>query len=246
MFDLCSSKALFVSVKYPSLITARGHHALREIDFVIPARSTVAVVGPSGSGKSTLADLIMGLVTPDDGTILIDGKPLTGELIYNWRSSIGYVPQENFLFNDTIRGNLLLVRPGASEEEIWDALRQAAADSFVASFPEGLETVVGDRGIRLSGGERQRIALARALLRKPTVLILDEATSSLDRENERRILDAIEGLHGELTMVIIAHRLSTIRRADSIVVLEQGRIVETGTWASLSQEGGRFWAQMAR
>ncbi|MGA2028285.1 MAG: ATP-binding cassette domain-containing protein, partial [Syntrophobacteraceae bacterium] len=123
----------------------------------------------------------------------------------------------------------------------------AAADTFVAAFPDGLDTVVGDRGVRLSGGERQRIALARALLRKPTVLILDEATSSLDTENERRILDAIEGLHGELTMVVIAHRLSTIRRADSIVVLEQGRIVETGTWVSLSQkEGGRFREQMAK
>jgi ATP-binding cassette subfamily C protein len=189
----------------------------------------------------------MGLVAPTDGTIFIDGRPLAGELVYNWRSSIGYVPQETFLFHDTIRGNLQLVRPNAEEGELWEALRHAAADTFVAAFPDGLDTVVGDRGVRLSGGERQRIALARALLRKPTVLILDEATSSLDTENERRILDAIEGLHGELTMVVIAHRLSTIRRADSIVVLEQGRIVETGTWVSLSQkEGGRFREQMAK
>ncbi|MGO9376012.1 MAG: ABC transporter ATP-binding protein [Syntrophobacteraceae bacterium] len=224
-----------------------GRHALSKIDLVIRARSTVAVVGPSGSGKTTLADLIMGLVAPTDGTIFIDGRPLAGELVYNWRSSIGYVPQETFLFHDTIRGNLQLVRPDAEEGELWEALRHAAAETFVAAFPDGLDTVVGDRGIRLSGGERQRIALARALLRKPTVLILDEATSSLDTENERRILDAIEGLHGELTMVVIAHRLSTIRRADSIVVLEQGRIVETGTWVSLSQkEGGRFWEQMAQ
>lgn len=224
-----------------------GRHSLSKIDLVIRARSTVAVVGPSGSGKTTLADLIMGLIAPTDGTIFIDERPLAGELVYNWRSSIGYVPQETFLFHDTIRGNLQLVRPGAEEGELWEALRHAAADTFVAAFPDGLDTVVGDRGIRLSGGERQRIALARALLRKPAVLILDEATSSLDTENERRILDAIEGLHGELTMVIIAHRLSTVRRADSIVVLEQGRIVETGTWASLFQkEGGRFWEQMAQ
>jgi ATP-binding cassette subfamily C protein len=224
-----------------------GRHSLSKIDLVIRARSTVAVVGPSGSGKTTLADLIMGLIAPTDGTIFIDERPLAGELVYNWRSSIGYVPQETFLFHDTIRGNLQLVRPGAEEGELWEALRHAAADTFVAAFPDGLDTVVGDRGIRLSGGERQRIALARALLRKPAVLILDEATSSLDTENERRILDAIEGLHGELTMVIIAHRLSTVRRADSIVVLEQGRIVETGTWASLSQkEGGRFREQMAK
>ena len=147
------------------------------------------------------------------------------------------------MFHDTIRSNLLLVRPGAAEEALWTALRYAAADEFVTALHNGLDTVVGDRGIRLSGGERQRIALARALLRKPTVLILDEATSSLDSENERRIQDAIEGLHGDLTMVVIAHRLSTIRRADSIVVLEQGQIVETGTWELLSQkEGGRFRA----
>jgi ATP-binding cassette, subfamily C, bacterial len=222
-------------------------HALFKTDLVIRARSTVAVVGPSGSGKTTFADLIMGLLVPTEGTILIDGRPLTGELIYQWRGSIGYVPQETFLFHDTIRGNLLLVRPGAAEEELWAALRHAAADAFVKALPDGLDTVVGDRGVRLSGGERQRIALARALLRNPTVLILDEATSSLDADNERKIQDAIEGLHGELTMVVIAHRLSTIRRADSIVVIDQGQIVETGTWESLSQkEGGRFWALLTQ
>ncbi|MHC1727795.1 MAG: ABC transporter ATP-binding protein [Syntrophobacteraceae bacterium] len=205
------------------------------------------MVGQSGSGKTTVADLIMGLSEPSEGTIFIDEKPLAGDLVYNWRSSIGYVPQETFLFHDTIRRNLSLVRPEATEEELWEALRLAAADTFVSALPEGLDTVVGDRGIRLSGGERQRIALARALLRKPTVLILDEATSSLDMENEQRVLEAIEGLHGELTMVVIAHRLSTIRKADNIVVMEKGRIVETGTWASLSKKGGsRFWAQMGQ
>ncbi len=218
-------------------------HALCKIDLAIRARSTVAVVGPSGSGKTTLADLIMGLLTPAEGTIIIDGRPLTEESLSDWRRSIGYVPQETFLFHDTIRSNLLLVRPDAEEDELWAALRHSAAEPFVAALPYGLDTVVGDRGIRLSGGERQRIAFARALLRRPSLLLLDEATSSLDTENERRIQDAIDGLHGELTMVVIAHRLSTIRRADSIVVLEQGRVVETGTWESLSQkEGGRFWA----
>jgi ATP-binding cassette, subfamily C, bacterial len=217
--------------------------ALCKINLDIRARATVALVGPSGSGKTTLADLIMGLLTPTDGKIFIDGRPLNRESVYSWRRSVGYVPQETFLFHDTIRGNLLSVRPDVAEKELWGALRHAAADTFVAGLPDGLDTVVGDRGIRLSGGERQRIALARALLRQPCVLILDEATSSLDTENEQRIQDAIEGLHGELTMVVISHRLSTVRRADSIVFLERGQIVETGPWESLSKrQGGRFWA----
>jgi ATP-binding cassette, subfamily C, bacterial len=219
----------------------RENQALRKIDLVIPAQSTVAIVGPSGSGKTTLADLLMGLLTPTEGGILIDERPLKGEWVHNWRSSIGYVPQEAFLFHDTIRGNLLWARPNATEEKLWEAIRLAAAESFVSALPEKLDTVVGDRGICLSGGERQRIALARALLRKPTLLLLDEATSSLDTENERRIQDAIDGLHGQLTMVVIAHRLSTIRRADSIVVLQEGRVVETGTWEHLlEKEDGRF------
>lgn len=215
--------------------------ALSKIDLVIRAHKTTAIVGPSGGGKTTLADLIMGLLSPNEGTIFIDEKPLEGEWVHNWRSSIGYVPQETYLFHDTVRGNLLWARRDATEEELWTAIRLAAAEDFVSALPDGLDTVVGDRGIRLSGGERQRIALARALLRKPALLLLDEATSSLDTENEQRIQDAVEGLHGELTVVIIAHRLSTIRRADSIAVLESGRIVEAGSWESLAgKEGGRF------
>jgi len=215
--------------------------ALRQIDLVIPAHKTIAIVGPSGSGKTTLADLILGLLSPNEGTIFIDEKPLRGECVHNWRSSIGYVPQETFLFHDTVRGNLLWAKRDATEGELWTAIELAAAAAFVSALPDGLDTVLGDRGMRLSGGERQRIALARALLRKPTLLLLDEATSSLDTENEQRIQDAIEGLHGELTMVIIAHRLSTIRRADSIVVLDQGQVVEAGAWELLAQKkGGRF------
>ena len=215
--------------------------ALRKIDLVIQAHKTLAIVGPSGSGKTTLADLILGLLRPTEGTIFIDERPLSGERVHNWRSSIGYVPQETFLFHDTVRGNLLWARRDATEGELWNALELAAAAAFVSALPNGLDTVLGDRGIRLSGGERQRIALARALLRKPTLLLLDEATSSLDTETEQRIQDAIEGLHGELTMVVIAHRLSTIRRADSIVVLDRGRVVEAGAWEALAQKkGGRF------
>jgi ATP-binding cassette, subfamily C, bacterial len=215
--------------------------ALRRIDLVIRGQSTVAIVGPSGCGKTTLADLLMGLLTPTQGEILIDERPLTGAWVHDWRSSIGYVPQETFLFHSTIRGNLLWAKPDATDGELREVLRLAAAESFVSCLSEKLDTVVGDCGIRLSGGERQRIALARALLRKPTLLLLDEATSSLDTENERRIQDAIEGLQGQLTMVVIAHRLSTIRRADSIVVLEEGRVAEAGTWDQLLQRwDGRF------
>ena len=230
----------FQGVSY-SYDGTREAQALHKIDLVIRARNTIAVVGPSGSGKTTLADLLMGLLTPTEGEIFIDGKLLKGAWVHDWRGSIGYVPQETFLFHDTIRGNLLWARPDAAEAELWEAIRLAAAESFVSSLPEKMDTVVGDCGIRLSGGERQRIALARALLRKPTLLLLDEATSSLDTENEQRIQDAIEGLHGQLTMVVIAHRLSTIRRADSIVVLEDGRVTEMGAWDQLLQkEQGRF------
>jgi ATP-binding cassette, subfamily C, bacterial len=219
----------------------REELALCKIDLVIQAHNTIAIVGPSGSGKTTLADLILGLLNPTEGTIFIDGMPLRGELVHNWRSSIGYVPQETFLFHDTVRGNLLWAKRDATEKELWKALELAAAEAFVTALPNGLDTVLGDRGIRLSGGERQRIALARALLRQPTLLLLDEATSSLDTENEQRIHDAIEGLHGELTMIAIAHRLSTIRRADSVVVLDRGQVVEEGAWEMLAQKkGGRF------
>ena len=221
----------------------KGSCALCDVDLDVPARRMTAVVGPSGAGKSTLADLIMGLISPDNGTVLIDGVPLAGELLHVWRQSIGYVPQETFLFHDTIRSNLLWAKPDASGEELWQALRLAAAEGFVSQTPNGLDTVIGDRGVRLSGGERQRIALAQAHLRKQSLLLLDEATSSLDAENERCIQEAIEQLDGELTIVLIAHRLSTIRRADRIVVFDRGRVVETGDWDELAvSPNGRFRA----
>jgi ATP-binding cassette subfamily C protein len=211
-------------------------NTLSEISLSIPSRRTIALVGPSGAGKSTLADLLVGLLTPDQGRILVDGEALAPEQCRFWRRFVAYVPQETFLFHDTIRSNLLWARPEATTEEIYDALRMAAADSFVSGLPQGLDTVVGERGIRLSGGERQRLALARAVLRRPMLLVLDEATSALDSENERKIQQAIESLHGELTIVVIAHRLSTIRYADQIVVMEAGRVAETGTWESLSSQ----------
>jgi ATP-binding cassette subfamily C protein len=217
--------------------------AVQGLDLSIEAGKTTAIVGPSGAGKSTIADLVMGLIQPNRGSVLVDGKPLDPELLRSWRDQIGYVAQETFLFNDTVRANLLWAHPEADEEQIWQALELAAAGEFVSELPEGLETVLGDRGVRLSGGERQRLALARALLREPSLLILDEATSALDSENERRIQKAIEGLHGRMTILVITHRLSTIRRADVIYVLERGRLVESGSWEALVSNGvGRFSA----
>lgn len=218
------------------------HYALRAVNCLIPAGTTTAVVGVSGAGKSTLADLIIGLIRPEQGEILLDNKRLDGGNMYAWRQSIGYVPQDAFLFNARIRDNLLWACPHATEDDIWEALKMAAIDDFVRNLPEELDTVVGDRGIRLSGGERQRIVLARALLRKPELLILDEATSALDGENEKRIQQAIEGLQGKLTILIIAHRMSTVSHADRIIVLEQGRIVEQGSYRTCaSDKNSRFY-----
>lgn len=219
--------------------------AIRDLNMTIRAGETTAIVGPSGAGKSTIADLVIGLLTPTRGRLLVDGKFLGPTLIQSWRGRIGYVAQDTFLFNDTVRANLLWASPDATDGEIVEALKLVAGE-FVFELPEGLETVLGDRGVRLSGGERQRLALARALLREPSLLILDEATSALDSENEQRIRGAIEGLHGSTTILVITHRLSTIRGADVIYVLEGGRLVESGGWEGLvDKEGGRF-AALAR
>jgi ATP-binding cassette, subfamily C, bacterial len=217
--------------------------AVRDLSLMVPAGRVVALVGPSGGGKSTIADILMGLIAPDSGTLSLDGRPLAAEDVRGWREQIGYVAPETFLFHDTIRANLKWARPDSSEDEMLEALRQASASDFVAGLAHGLDTVVGDRGMMLSQGERQRLALARALLRRPSMLILDEATNSLDSENEARVLDAIESRRGELTVVLIAHRLSTIRCADLIYVIDGGKVVESGNWSSLSAiRDGRFRA----
>jgi ATP-binding cassette subfamily C protein len=209
------------------------------LELAIPAGETTFLGGPSGAGKSTVADLVIGLMSPQAGRVLIDGLPLSEARRRAWQERIGYVGQETFLFHDTIRANLLWARPGAPANEVREALRLAAAEGFVDALPEGLDTVVGDRGARLSGGERQRLALARALLRKPDLLVLDEATSQLDRENELRIEEAVEGLRGRLTVLVISHRISWARRADSVLHLERGRLVEPASSASSarSEEG---------
>jgi ATP-binding cassette subfamily C protein len=216
---------------------------INDLDITIKAGQTTAIVGPSGAGKTTIADLLMGLIVPNEGRILIDEKEFGPERMKAWREQIGYVPQDTFLFNDTARANLLWASPASSEEEINRSLRFAAAEEFVNGLPKGLNTILGDRGILVSGGEKQRIALARALLRKPSLLILDEATSSLDSENEKRIQEAIEKLHGQMTILVISHRLSTIRGADIIHVVEGGHLVESGPWEELiTKENGRFKA----
>lgn len=215
--------------------------AVMDLDLEIRSGLTTAIVGSSGAGKSTLADLLIGLLSPTAGRVLVDERVLTASQLSGWRESISYVPQDTFLFHDTVRENLSWAKPDASDEALWQALRLAAADEFVAAMPQGLDTVVGERGVLVSGGERQRLSLARALLRQPRVLVLDEATSSLDSETERRIQRAIEGLHQKMTIVIVTHRLSMISGADVIYVLDQGRIVESGGWDELlASRSGRF------
>ena len=215
---------------------------LAGVSLTLRAGTTTAIVGPSGAGKSTLADVLVGLVPPTAGRVFVDDAPLVGANVAAWRRSIGYVHQDTFLFHDTIRENLRLVRQDADDGAIDAALSAAAAD-FVHALPDGLDTVVGDRGVRLSGGERQRIALARALLRQPALLVLDEATSSLDAESEAAIQQALDRMSGKRTVVVIAHRLSTVRAADAIFVLEAGRVVQSGTWDELiAVRGGRFRA----
>jgi len=217
--------------------------AINDASLRIPARRITAIVGPSGAGKSTIADLVMGLITPDRGRVAIDGAPLDSRSLRAWRDRIGYVAQDTPLFDLSIRSNLLWARPQASEDELWRALRFAAAEAFVRAMPNGIDTVAGERGLRLSQGERQRIALARAILRRPSVLVLDEATNCLDHENEARVLGAIQALRGEITVIIIAHRLSAIRSADLIHVVEHGAIAESGKWERLNaRREGRFRA----
>lgn len=212
-------------------------YALRGINLHIPARRMTAIVGKSGAGKSTLIDLLMGLIQPESGQVLADGVSIRDERqLLSLRGSIGYVAQDPFLFNESIRDNLKLAAPEASDEELWEALRFSASDGFVRRLPQGLDTVIGDRGVRLSGGERQRIVLARAILKRPSILVLDEATSALDSENERRIQEALEQLKGSMTIIVIAHRLSTIRHADQVIVMEQGEIIQQGGYQQLSQD----------
>jgi ABC-type multidrug transport system fused ATPase/permease subunit len=227
-----------VEFKYPSRDEIV---VLKDVSFTIDPGQQVALVGPSGAGKSTLVSLLLKFYEPVNGKILFDNRDSRGFPITDLRAQMAIVMQDVFLFGGTIRENISYGKPGANEQEIIDAAIQANAWDFIRSFPDKLDTIVGERGIQLSGGQRQRIAIARAVLKNPKILILDEATSSLDSESERFVQEALEKLMHGRTSVVIAHRLSTVRNADKIIVLNEGRIVEQGTHSELLSNGNGLY-----
>ncbi len=217
-----------------------GKLVLENISFRAPAGSTTALVGTSGGGKSTLAGLVLAFYRPLSGRIQVDGRDLASLRLRDYRSHLGVVLQDNFLFDGTIAENVLFSRPEASRAEVEAVCRAAHCEEFVARFEKGYDTIVGERGVKLSGGQRQRVAIARALLADPRILVLDEATSMLDSESEALIQEGLQKLRQSRTTFVIAHRLSTIRSADQILVVEKGRIAERGTHAELLELGGRY------
>jgi ATP-binding cassette, subfamily B, bacterial len=226
-----------VSFAYPSRPEVK---VLSQVSFQVKAGECIALVGQSGAGKSTIAQLLLQFYSCSEGSITVDGKPIDQYDLVGYRQNVGIVPQEVSLFGGTIRENIRYGRPDASDEEVMLAARKAQVLQFISSFPDGLETVVGERGVKLSGGQRQRIAIARAILKDPVILILDEATNALDAESESLVQRALDELMADRTTLIIAHRLATIKRADKIMVLQDGNIVESGNHLSLLQSDGIY------
>ena len=225
-----------VSFKFPD----ENIPVLENVDLTIRSGEMIAIVGASGGGKSTLVDLLCGLRQPSQGRVLVDGHDINQMTPSSWRRQIGYVTQDISIFNESLRNNITLSNPESRDEEIWKTLDLAYLKEFVESMSDGLDSILGEDGVRLSGGQKQRLALARAILGSPRLLVLDEATSALDNESERVIQKAIESLAKGLTIVVVAHRLSTVRNADRIIVLEKGAIVEEGTYDELQRLNGRF------
>ena len=225
-----------VGFRYPGALRP----ALSGVDLAVPAGSTLALVGPSGAGKTTIANLLLRFWDPSDGRIVLDGVDLREVGLDHLRARISLVSQDTYLFNDTLRANVALARPEAGETAIHRALEQAALADFVESLPEGLDTMVGERGVQLSGGQRQRVAIARAFLKNAPTLILDEATSHLDAVSEAQVRGALDALMRDRTTIVIAHRLSTVRNADLLAVLDSGELVETGSHSELLARGGLY------